>query len=207
MPPPSNAGVLAVDVALKPDELIAAWRPESKRLVLPLREPVASKRRIQVRLSAAGLGAAATITGRVVSARRHQDHFRVELTPDEPRLQAIERLVAVAGGAPVAYHRRAPRYLAALPAVVTGPIAPTYMTTLAISENGCGLAWSGPIPEVGAPLEIRLGAGSLVASFCAEVRWTVPGRTPSVGVHFAAGERAAWARIIETLRRQGAPPA
>jgi hypothetical protein len=207
MPPPPIAGVISVEVPLRPEELIAAWRPESRRLVLPLREPMASRQRLQARVSAVGLGVAATITGRVVSARRQADSFRVELQLDDTRLQAIERLVAVAGGAPVAYHPRAPRLLASVPAVVTGCHGPIYMATVAVSEAGCGLAWSGPLPEVGAPLDIRLGAGSLVARFCAEVRWTTPGRAPTVGVHFAAGEHNAWTRILDNLKRSGAPPA
>jgi hypothetical protein len=208
MPTPSNPGVIAVEVLLRPAELIAAWRPETRRLVLPFREPLPRGRRVQARIGAVGLGVAATITGRVVSARRHPEGFGVELEPEVVRVQALERLVAIAAGAPVAYQPRAPRFLAALPAVVYGPRGPTYMTTFAVSDNGCGLAWSGPIPDVGAPMEIRLGAGREVASFCAEVRWTAPaGLAPTVGVHFAAGERSAWARMLDALKRSGAPPA
>ncbi len=205
---PPNPAVIVIDFPLRPDELIAAWRSESRRLALTLRAPLPIRQRVQARISAVGLGVAATITGRVSSARRDPCGFRVELEPDVTRVLALERLVAVAKGAPVAYHPRAPRYLAAVPAVVQGLGGPTYMTTFAVSDNGCGLAWSGPIPPVGVPMEIRLGAGREVASFCAEVRWTAPSRSsPTVGVHFAAGERAAWARMLEALKRAGAPPA
>jgi hypothetical protein len=82
------------------------------------------------------------------------------------------------------------------------------MTTFAVSENGCGLAWSGPMPDLGDPLEIRLGAGSQAASFCGEVCWAEPsGRAPTVGIQFAAGDRARWGRMLAELKRAGAPPA
>ncbi len=207
MPPPLNARAIAVDVSLHADELIAAWRPGARRLVLTVREPIQSRQRVAARISAVGLGVAATITGRVVTSRRSPDLYRIELEPDDTRVRALERLVSVAAGERVAYQRRAPRFLAALPAVVYGARGPTYMTTFSVSDNGCGLAWSGAMPDLGVPMEIRLGAGSQVASFCAEVCWTAPtGRAPTVGVRFAAGERSAWTRIVADLRRSGAPP-
>lgn len=207
MPPPPNAGLIAVEVPLRADEMLAAWRPDSRRLSLALREPLQSRQRIAARIRAVGLGVEATITGRIVTARRERDAFRIELEPDDTRIRALERLVAIAGGTRVAYQLRAPRLLAALPAVVYDHRGPTYMTTFAVSGNGCGLAWSGLIPEVGAPMEIRLGAGNRVASFCGEVCWTASGRAPTVGVRFAAGERAAWERIFAELKHAGAPPA
>ena len=200
--------MVAVDVPLRPDEMIAAWRPDSRRLALAVREPIQSKQRVAAHIRAVGLGVAATITGRVVSARRDRDGFRIELAPDDTRLRALERLVAIAAGKSVAYQLRSPRLLAALPAVVYDHRGPTYMTTFAVSDNGCGLAWSGPIPTIGVPMEIKLGAGSRVASFCGEVCWTEPaGRAPTVGVRFAAGERNAWERILAELKHSGAPPA
>lgn len=208
MAPPPNAGVLVVDVPVRPAELLAAWQPATRRLTLPVREPLQLRQRVALRIGLVGLGVAATITGRVARARRKPDGLVVDLEPDDTRVRALERLVAVAAGERVAYQPRAPRYVAALPAVVYGGGGPTYMTTTAVSDNGCGLAWSGPLPDLGVPLEIRLGAGRDVATFCAEVCWTAPsGRAPSVGVLFAAGDKGAWARILADLKRSGAPPA
>lgn len=207
MPPPQPSAPVAVEVPLRPDELIAAWRADARRLAVAVREPLQSKQRIAARIRAVGLGVEATITGKIVSARRERDGVRIELAPDDTRIRALERLVAIAAGKTVAYQLRAPRYLAALPAVVYDHRGPTYMTTFAVSNNGCGLAWSGPMPDVGVPMEIKLGAGNRVASFCGEICWTAPcSRAPTVGMRFAAGERNSWERILAELRSSGAPP-
>lgn len=208
MVPPANADALVLDLSLRPYELLAAWRPGSRTLVLGVSQPALEGQRVVVGITVLGLGVAATITGRALVPRGHVLGFELELEPDATRLRALERLVEVAQGAPVAYRTRAPRLLAEVPAVVIGPRGPTRMTTFAISENGCGLAWTGPVPEVGVPMEIHLSAGSRVASFCGEVCWTAPsGRAPTVGVKFAAGDRTTWSRYFAELKAAGAPPA
>jgi hypothetical protein len=93
-----------------------------------------------------------------------------------------------------------------MPAVVHGAGGPTYMTTFSVSEKGCGLAWSGPVPAVGAPIDVRLGAGTGAATLRGEVCWTAQsGRTAMVGVRFVAGARSAWAVTITDVERSGAP--
>jgi hypothetical protein len=197
-----------IDVPASAEELIAAWRPDARRLVLTTGEPLRPQQRIAARVSVLRPRAAATITGRVASARRQGNLLRIELVPDETRMRAVERLLEVARGESVDYQARSPRFLATLPAVVRGGAGPTYMTTFSVSEHGCGLTWSGAVPAVGVPMEVRLGAGRQVASFCGEVCWTArSGRASTVGVRFVAGAQNAWATILEDLRRSGAPPA
>src|SRR5512133_3246792 len=201
MSPTPQAGVVAVDIPLRPDELVGAWRPDSRRLVLPTREPLRLQQRVAARISAVGLGIAATITGRVVSASRQGNLYRIELVPDEIRLRALERLLSIAGGEAVEYQTRAPRFLATMPAVVHGPGGPTYMNTFSVSEKGCGLAWSGPVPPVGVPMDVRLGAGRRAAILRGEVCWTArSGRTATVGVRFLAGAKDAWAMMLTDVR-------
>lgn len=208
MASPSNPAVLVLDVPLRPHELVAAWRPETRRLVLPIRERVASQQRLQVRISAVGLGVGATITGRAVGGPRAAGSALVEVAPDDARVQAMEWLVAVASGTPVPHQPRAPRLIASVPAVVQAAEGPRYMSTFTVSASGCGLTWSGSIPGVGDPLEVRFGAGREVASFCAEVCWTKPsGRPPTVGLQFAAGDKDLWIRMLANLKAAGAPPA
>jgi hypothetical protein len=203
-----DAEVVSVDVALRPDELIQAWRADSRRLLLPAPEPLPLRRRVAARIRAVGRGVAATITGRVARAGRHGEGFRIELEPDELRVRAVERLLEIARGMTVAYQPRAPRFLATMPAVVQGPAGNTYMNTFSVSENGCGLAWSGPLPAVGAALDVRLGAGNRTASFRGAVCWTgQSGRAPTVGVRFLSGAQAAWKMMFAELRRTNAPPA
>jgi hypothetical protein len=80
------------------------------------------------------------------------------------------------------------------------------MNTFSVSENGCGLAWSGPVPAVAVPMEVRLGAGSKVAAFRGVVCWTAQaGRTATVGVRFLDGARTAWTMMIGDVQRSGAP--
>jgi hypothetical protein len=200
--------VVPIDVSLRPDELIGAWRPDSRLLLLPTREPLRLQQRVAARISAVGVGVSVTITGRVVSASRHGNLYRIELVPDDTRVRAVERLLAVSRGEVVDYPNRVPRFLAAMPAVVHGPGGPTYMTTFSVSEKGCGLAWSGPVPAVGASMDVRLGAGRRVATFRSVVCWTArSGRTSMVGVRFVAGARNDWAMMLTDVRRSGAPPA
>lgn len=207
MPPTARVGVVAVEIPLSPDEIVAAWRPESRRLLLSVHEPPRLQQRLAARITAVGLGVAATITGRVVSVSRHGNHHRIELVPDETRMRAVERLVAVARGEAVDYRARAPRFLATLPAVVQGPEGPTYMTTISVSENGCGLAWSGPAPAVGVPIDVRLGAGTRVVNLRSVVCWTAQsGRSATVGVRFVAGARNAWAVMVGEVKLSGALP-
>jgi hypothetical protein len=195
-----------VDLSLRPDELIAAWRPDSRRLLLPTREPLRLQQRVAARVALAGRGVAATITGRVLSCSPHGTLHRIELALDEARLRATERLLAIARGESIQYQPRVPRFLATLPAVVYGAAGPTYMNTFSVSENGCGLAWSGPVPPVGLPLDVRLGAGSRAAIFRSVICWTArAGRTPTVGMRFVAGALNAWATMLGEVKRSGAP--
>lgn len=208
MSPTALGTCTAVEVALRPEELVAAWRPEYRRLVLLLPNPPRLQQRLAVRLTVAGLGVAATITGRVVSAAAAGNAHRTELVPDDARVRAVEKLVSVACGETVDYQPRAPRYLATLPAVVHGALGPVFMTTVSVSERGCSLAWTGPVPAVGAPLEIRLGAGSRTVSVRSVVAWTSQAaRSVTVGVRFDAGTNATWRSIFGDVERSGALPA
>ena len=206
MHPTSGSALLSLDVRLRPEELAVAWRPESRRLVLPAKAPLRLQQKVAARITAVGLGVAATITGRVVSAGPHGDRFRIELAPDEARMRAVERLMEIARGGAVRYHPRIPRFLASLPAFVSGPRQPTYMNTFSVSENGCGLVWSGPVPAAGATMDVRLGAGNRAATFRAVVCWTSQsGRSATVGLRFVSGPQQAWSTILAERRRAGAP--
>ncbi len=205
---PPLPGVAQLSFSLRPDELVQAWRPEVRRLSLPAREPLRAQQRVVATIALAGAGAAATISGRVASATRTASGHRIELAPDDLRVKAVERLVALARGEVVEWSPRMPRFLATVPAVVHGPIAPTYMTTFSVSAGGCGLAWTGPVPAVGAPVDVRLGAGSRAARFRSVVCWTArSGRAEMVGVRFVAGAQGPWATMLAELERSGAPPA
>jgi hypothetical protein len=202
------AAAPTLELAMRPEELVAGWRPGLGRLLATTRAAVRREQRVVARVVIVGTSVAATIAGRVASATLRDGQTQFELVPDESRVRALERLVEIARGGAVAYPPRSPRCLATMPAVVAGPGGTTYMNTFSVSERGCGLTWSGPVPPVGAPMEMRLGAGKQVASVRGVVCWTArSGRASTVGVHFVAGHTVAWATMFQDLRRAGAPAA
>jgi hypothetical protein len=204
----SQQGVPLVDVPLRADELVSAWRAESRRFMLTTRDPLRLQQRVAARISLVGTRVAATITGRVVSSSRHGTHHRIELVPDDTRIRAVDRLLAAARGEAISHQPRAPRFLATMPVVVNGLGGPRFMTTFSVSENGCGVAWWGPLPGVGAAMDVRLGAGNKAASLRCVVCWIAnSGRSATVGVRFIAGARAAWSSMIAEVKASGAPPA
>jgi hypothetical protein len=80
------------------------------------------------------------------------------------------------------------------------------MTTFSVSERGCGLAWTGPVPAVGLLMDVRIGAGNGAATFRSVVCWTAQsGRNATVGVRFVAGAMNAWASLLTDARLSGAP--
>lgn len=207
---PRASTTASLDLSLAPAALLAAWRPADRRLVLPVHGDLsAPPRRMSARLRVAGLGAAATITGRVVRTRRSASALLVEVTPDDGRIMALERLVRIAAsGTPVADPPREARLLAPVPAVVLAPgCRPTFMYTLDVSRSGCALAWSAPgAPAPGDSVGIRLGAAKDVAAVVCEVRWVRgAGRMTFVGLRITAGEQDAWARLHARVRQSGAP--
>lgn len=209
MPALANAAALVLDLPLRPYELLAAWRPDSRSLAIVVHEPVEAGQQVQARISVLGLGVGATIIGRAVRVEPAALGAHVELEPDQLRVRALERLVDLAAGARVVYRlRTAPRFLAQVPALVYRDRHAWRMTTFSVSENGCGLAWSGPTPAIGTGVDVHLGDGSEVASFFGEVRWTAPtGHAPAAGLQFSSGDRATWTRMLAELQRSGAPPA
>lgn len=204
-----HAQALTLDLALRPYELMAAWRPASRNLVLVVNEPVEVRQQVHARICVLGHDVGATIVGRAASASPHPLGVEVELEPDALRAPTLERLVAVvASGARAAYEARAPRWVAEVPAFVYRHRHFRRTSTFTVSEEGCGLRWSGALPPVGAAVEVHLGGADRFASFCAEVRWTSPpGRAAALGVRLDAGDRDTWAGMLADLRRAGAPPA
>ena len=202
----TNAAWVRIDVELRPEELIAAWRTDSGRLLLNTPKPLRLQQRVVSRIALLGPGVAGTVAGRVVSSSPVGHAYRVELVPDEGRHLALQKLLAIARGEPVDFRNREPRFLASLPAVVQGAGGSSYRTTFSVSAKGCGLAWSGPVPAVGEPLHVRLGAGSRAPTFRGVVCWTAQsGRAPTVGVRFVEGPRSVWASMLTDVEGSGAP--
>lgn len=199
--------VAAVDLPLRPEGLLAAWRAAERVLSLHLAPTPSLPVRLEARIAVVGLGAAATITGRVVKARRSDARLVIEVSPDATRMMALDHLLKVAASrTPVVYPPREERTLVTAPAVVLARSGPTFMFTVDVSRRGCALAWTAPLPLPGDRVGIRLGARNGDAAVVGRVRWVRPtGRAAVVGVHLEDGALDAWAGLHARLRASGAP--
>jgi hypothetical protein len=83
------------------------------------------------------------------------------------------------------------------------------MTTYCISEGGCGLKWSGPLPSVGQELGIRLATGVRVEGARGTICWLNPsGPSANAGVRLElTSTSGAWGRMFAEVARSGAPVA
>jgi hypothetical protein len=204
--------MIQYDVAMSSSELTGAWRPATHRLYVEIPgQPPRLRDQVAVRIRLLDRTMVATAVGSVVSLHQHGPHHRLELSPSEAGQRAVTMLLSAAGGAPVQYHQRAPRYLARLPVVVaTDGGGELLMTTFSISARGCGLSWSGPPPDIGKTLRLRLGPRSRQTDVWAVVRWAGrAGQSVKAGVGLLqdAPPPAVWTELFDSTARSGAPRA
>jgi len=204
--------MIQYDVAMSSSELTGAWRPATHRLYVEVPGQAPRLRdQVAVRVRLVDRTMVATVVGSVVSLHQHGPHHRVEMSPSDAGQRAVTMLLSAAGGAPVQYHQRAPRYLARLPVVVaTEGGGEMLMTTFSISERGCGISWSGPPPVIGKTLRLRLGPRARQTDVWAVVRWAGragQGVKAGVGLVQDAPPPAAWAELFDSTARSGAPRA
>jgi len=195
--------------SLRPQELLAAWRPETLRLRLAARVLPRRRDRSTLRVDLAGSQVAATVVGTVMDVARAGAGYEVEVAPDAACLPAVRMLLAAARNQAGLVARRPPRYLVRLPATATLRDSSTVkVTTVSLSEGGCGLAWSEPLPPVGQVLRLRVGVGSLLGENRGSICWrsALPSE-PNVGVQFAGRSPSTWSAIVAQLVRAGAPRA
>lgn len=200
--------MLAIDTLLQPSELLASWRSQTGRLFLSTTEKPVLRERVAARIRLGGRRQSATVQGSVVSIGHGRVLHRVEVAPDLESLRAVQLLLAAARGESIPYFARAPRYLVHRPVVVTGPDWQLLMTTRSISELGCSLDWSGPTPEIGEALTVKLGASWRDAEVAGVVRWASPAaRAAAAGLSVLLGPAArfAWAAILLEAVQSGAP--
>jgi hypothetical protein len=198
------------NVVLEPSEMLTAWRAETARLVLPTLAAPQLRQKAAVRIQIAGRPVGATIVGTIVSAHGDGRQHRIELAPDADSMRAIRLLLSAARGEPIPYMKRSLRYLVRLPVVVAAGGSDVYMNTFCVSEGGCGLKWSGPLPSVGQQLAIRLAAGARAEGVRGTVCWLSPsGPSPSAGVRLELDPAASvvWSRMFAEVARSGAPAA
>ena len=195
------------DANLTSAELITAWRPQSRHLLLALPSAPRLGARVAARLSLDDSGLGATVLGSVKSVLRTRERHQIELAPDPSGAAAVQLLVAAAQGRAIRFADRAPRLAVRLPAVLRSTRLPLYMDTHSISREGCRLRWSGPSPEAGQPLALRVGAGPLATNLEGVVRWVSDAHArAAVGVALVGGAACAgWLRWLELAQEAGAP--
>lgn len=195
--------------SLQPSELLAAWRPQTLRLHLAARALPRARERATLRIDLARSPVAATVVGTVVAVRQAGGRCDFEVAPDAACLPVVRKLLAAARSQAGLIAPRPPRYLVRLPATATLRDSSTVkVTTVSLSEGGCGLAWSEPPPAVGQVLRVRVGVGSLLGENRGSVCWrSSPAPEPTVGVQFAGRSPSGWSAIVAQVARSGAPRA
>lgn len=196
--------MLSISVLLDPGDLLSGLRQGGGCMVFPA--PVAPRLRekVAVRIRLVGQTAGATVVGTVVSVHRHAATFRVELAPDVASAGAVRLLAATARGEVERFPARAPRYLVKVPVVVSWQGPALYMTMVSISQAGCGVRWSGPLPEVGQALHLRLGVGPRATGVEGVVCWrAAAGASSTAGVRLLGSGGSDWARFLADAARTG----
>jgi hypothetical protein len=204
----------SVALNLEPGQFLAGWRPEAGTLFLPALSEARVGDDVAVRIGIYGQTIRATVLGSVGLVRRVGRPSLppgVELSLDKGSLPAAQFLATAARGEKVTFRERAPRYVLerTLRLFRDGLEVPS--TTLNISEGGCAVGWSGPLPMVGEVLNLKLGSTFLAPSARAVVCWNSLGGdvTRAAGLRILAGGRAAkaWKDVAVAAARSGAPTA
>jgi hypothetical protein len=158
---------------------------------------------VVARIGLFGQPVRATVYGKVGMVRRIGRPSLppgVEIHLDRASIPAARYLAAVAGGEPVTFKVRAPRFTLERTVVVSVRGTQVEARTLTLSEGGCSLAWpEGDAPTPGELLALRFANGFLAPSTDAVVCWTsndAPER--SVGVRIVSEGRGgrAWRALV-----------
>jgi len=201
-PPTEAAPTQAVRLLLEATQLATAWRAGEQRLDVPALVPVARGERVVVRIASTMLGVDLDVPGEAVALSQAGGDRIADVKPDAEHVPVLLRLLAGLRGDEPMPCKRAPRYRVALPAVVSSQHGTVFMTAVTLSAGGCGLAWSGPAPRIGAGVHLRLGSGPRSASFRAMVRWArQDDKGLRVGVRFLSGEGPSLTQLLAEAQR------
>ncbi len=188
VPAPKPVEEPAGRVAVEARSLREAELSPEGRLLLPAGGAVAPVGRVALHVS--GIEEAVfAIHGSLRATRGSGTGQQLVVEVDEAQRALVERILrhVRTGAAPP--RARPPRLRLSIPAVVATPEGATYMNTFSLSRGGCGLRWSGPPPQVGSTVHLRLGAGFSVPTLRATVCWVEEqGSRLRVGFRFVGGQ-------------------
>jgi Tfp pilus assembly protein PilZ len=204
----------SVALNLEAGQYLAGWRPEGGTLFLPTLSEARVGDEVAVRIGIFGQTIRATVLGTVGLVRRMGRPSLppgVELTLDRASLPAGMFLAAAARGEKVSFRERAPRYVYARTVRVVRDGLEVQTHSLNVSEGGCALNWSGPLPMVGEVLDLKLGKTFLAPKARAVVCWNSLGGEVhrAAGLRIIGGGRAgrAWRAVTYAAGQSGAPTA
>jgi hypothetical protein len=203
--------VHSVSVNVEPPQLLAGWRPETGTLFLPTLSESRVGDAVAVRVGIYGQTIRATLFGKVALVRcvgRPALPPGVELSLDRASLPAAGFLAAAARGEPVSFRERSPRFGVERRLAVAHGDQQVDAVTINVSDGGCAVRWTGPLPLVGDVLQLRLGDGLFAPVARAVVCWNQPGGAAerSIGLRVVAEGRAgkAWRALVAEVARSGA---
>jgi hypothetical protein len=204
--------VHSVSVNVDPSQFLANWRPDAGVLFVPALSEARVGDEVAVRVGIHGQTIRATLFGRVSAVRRVGRPSLppgVEVSLDKTSRAAAGFLAMASRGDPVSFRERAPRYAAERTLVVREGDDDHETVTINLSEGGCSLRWTGPMPAVGAVVALRIPGGLFPATGRAVVCWTQSGGAAvegSLGLRLVSQGRAArrWRALVSQVARSGA---
>jgi Tfp pilus assembly protein PilZ len=201
----------SVALNLEAAQYLAGWRPEVATLFLPALSDGRVGDEVAVRIGIFGRTIRATVFGTIALVRRVGRPSLppgVELALDRTSVPAAQFLALAAKGENVTFRERAPRYVLERTVYVARDGAEVQATTLNVSEGGCAVSWTGPLPMVGEVLGFKTGPGFFAGTGRAVVCWNaLGGATPrAVGLRIDPEGRVAkaWRTICAEAARAGA---
>jgi len=203
--------VHSVSVNVDPSQFLASWRPDSGVLFVPALSEARVGEGVAVRVGIHGQTIRATLFGRISAVRRVGRPSLppgVDVALDKASRAAAGFLAMASRGEPVSFRERAPRYAAERKLVVRHDGGDLEAVTINLSEGGCSLRWSGPMPAVGDVVAIRIPGGFFPATGRAVVCWIQAGGPVerSLGLRLVSEGRAArrWRALVAEVARSGA---
>jgi hypothetical protein len=200
----------SVALNLEASQYLAGWKPEASTLFLPALSDGRVGDEVAVRIGIFGRSIRATLFGTIGQVRRMGRPSLppgVELVVAQTSLPAAHFLALAARGEQLTFRERPPRYLVERRVVVSRGGAEAAATTLNVSEAGCAVEWSGPLPMVGEVLGLKAGEGFFAANGRAVVCWNaLGGPAPrAIGLRIEPDSRAAkaWRAIAATAAKSG----
>lgn len=204
----------SVALNLEAAQYLAGWRPQAGTLFLPALSEGRVHDEVAVRLGIFGQTIRATLFGTISLVRRVGRPSLppgIELAVERVSLPAARFLALAARGENVSFRERAPRYVTERRFLLTRDGGERETTTTNLSEGGCAVTWSGPLPMVGEVVSIKMAERLFPSTARAVVCWNAVGGPSErcVGLRIIAEGRAAraWKSVAAEVAQSGAKPA